>query len=256
MTPLPFIMVAPNGARRTQADHAHLPLSIAEITHTAHACHAAGADALHAHIRDRHGAHSLDAGRYRELLAALAEAVPQMAVQITTESAGVFAPAVQRQLLYTLQPAWASVAVREMLADGDVAATRRLYHWAAEEGVRLQHIAYSVHDLQQLQQHLADGVLPSGRCEVLCVLGQYAPPVAAAVPMLQAFLTAADALPQEREVMVCAFGVAETECLLAAAQAGCSCRVGFENNLHHPDGSLAQDNAARVAQLVAALSAA
>ena len=58
----PFLMVAPNGARRGKADHASLPLTLAETLATARACHAAGADALHLHVRDEAGAHSLDAG--------------------------------------------------------------------------------------------------------------------------------------------------------------------------------------------------
>ena len=71
----PLIMVAPNGARRMKADHPALPLTVAETVETAQACHAAGAGALHLHIRDAEGRHSLDAGHYREALQALRQAV-------------------------------------------------------------------------------------------------------------------------------------------------------------------------------------
>lgn len=71
MTPLPRLMVAPTGARRGKADHPALPVSIPEIVATAVACFAAGARAIHAHVRDAGGLHSLDPGLYRELLAEL-----------------------------------------------------------------------------------------------------------------------------------------------------------------------------------------
>ena len=92
-------MVAPNGARRGKADHPALPITIDDIVATATACHSAGADALHLHVRDEQGAHSLDAGRYLETLAALSSALPDMPVQITTEAAGVFDVATQMKCL-------------------------------------------------------------------------------------------------------------------------------------------------------------
>ncbi len=71
MARLPRVMVAPNGARRTKADHPRLPVAVDEIVSEAKACLEAGATALHAHVRDDQGRHSLDPGRYRELLSAL-----------------------------------------------------------------------------------------------------------------------------------------------------------------------------------------
>jgi len=49
---------------------------------------------------------------------------------------------------------------------------------------------------------------------------------------------------------VCAFGPAEAACVTAAALAGGHVRVGFENNLHEPDGRVAPDNAALVRRAV------
>ena len=43
---LPEIMVAPNGARRTTADHPALPVTIPQTVATAKACFEAGAGAL------------------------------------------------------------------------------------------------------------------------------------------------------------------------------------------------------------------
>ena len=90
---LPRIMVAPNGARRGKADHPALPVTIPEIVACAADCFAAGADGLHAHVRDGAGEHVLDAGLYAELMTELARTVPGMPVQITTEAVGRYTPA-------------------------------------------------------------------------------------------------------------------------------------------------------------------
>ena len=45
---------------------------------------------------------------------------------------------------------------------------------------------------------------------------------------------------------MCAFGRREAACALTAAALGGHIRVGFENNLHLPDGTTAPDNAALV----------
>ena len=244
-------MVAPNGARRGKADHPRLPLSLAEIVETAAACAHAGADAIHAHVRDGYGRHCLDAGLYRELLDELTAATPSLAVQITTESVGQYPPQQQRQLLYDLRPPWASVSLAEMLSDGDTRSARRLYHWAAAEQVRLQHILYSPPEVRRLAQCLADEVVPRQNLQVLFVLGRYHPATDGVPSMLDDFLAAREALSPSVDFMVCAFGKQETACLRAAVAAGGDCRVGFENNLWHEDGSLAADNAERVAAIKA-----
>lgn len=248
-------MVAPNGARRGKQHHPELPVTIEETVQTAERCAAAGADALHAHIRDAQGEHLLDAGVYRELQAAMEAAAGcrEMRLQITTESAGKYNPGEQRQLLYDLQPRWASVALREMLADGDMAAARRLYHWAVEAGILVQHILYAAEQVAQLAAAIRAGIVPGGNVEMLFVLGSYHGD--AALPAhLDGFLAEYRKMPPDltTKFMVCAFGQQETPCLLAAMKAGGDCRIGFENNLHHPDGRLAKDNAERVEQFLAA----
>ena len=84
------IMVAPNGARRTRRDHPQLPLAPDELARTAAECLVAGAGAIHLHVRDGDGTHSLDAGRYRDAIHAVRETAPEMVIQTTTEAAGLF----------------------------------------------------------------------------------------------------------------------------------------------------------------------
>ena len=99
MTPLPRLMVAPNGARHTRNNHPKLPVTLAQTLRTAQACFAAGADGLHMHLRKADGGHLLDAGLYREAVEEMRRILPDMAVQITTEAVGQYAPHAQRHIL-------------------------------------------------------------------------------------------------------------------------------------------------------------
>lgn len=249
----PLVMAAVNGARRDKTHHPALPMTTDEIARDAAACHNAGAYAAHVHVRDATGAHVLDAGLYRELLAEIVSRAPTMAVQITTESAGRYTPDAQRKLLYDLRPSYASASLTEMLSDGDEKSAARLYHWAAENEVRLQHILYRPAEVARLVKLAKDGVVPAAGLSVLFVLGSYAPPVDGTAEMLNPFLRARLDAGLPMSFMACAFGKNETDCLLAAAAAGGDCRAGFENNLYNRDGALARDNAERVAEITALL---
>lgn len=251
--PKPYVMVAPNGARRGTSEHPNLPVTIQAIVKTAEECFAVGANAIHAHVRDACAQHSLDGGLYRELLSALADTVPKMAVQITTESAGKYSANAQRKLLYELQPTWASVSLKEMLSDNDFTSAKRLYYWAHESNMRLQHILYTPQEVQWLVQCIEDNIIPPSNIEVLLVLGEYIGGINGTPSMLPTYLQPYKKLPEMAKFMVCAFGRQETDCLLAAVANGGDCRIGFENNLYHSNGQLANNNAERVCELVDAI---
>ena len=167
------LMIAPNGARRTTADHPALPVTAADLASTARACQLEGATAVHLHVRDDAQGHSLDPDRYRDAMAAIAEQAPGLGLQITTESAGRYQPAEQLACLQALRPAAASVAVREMAADPQVA--QQAYAFADEAGIELQHILYTTACLAQLRAWRSDGLLQPTQNRLLLVLGQYAP---------------------------------------------------------------------------------
>ncbi len=252
MIVLPRIMVAPNGARRGKADHPALPVTIAETVETAVACHAAGAGAIHAHVRDSEGRHVLDAGLYRELIAELARVVPEMIVQITTEAVGRYTPGEQRAVVDQVVPAAVSVALREMVASpADEADAARFYKRCRERDISVQHILYEPAEVARLARLMAAGVIPREGLSVIYVLGRYAANQESDPDDLAGFISAADELPAEPDWMVCAFGRNETAALAAAFRAGGKARVGFENSLWNADGSLASDNAERVAAVAA-----
>lgn len=249
-----LIMVAPNGARRSKADHPALPVTIGEIVETAAGCFAAGARAIHAHVRDGDGQHVLDAGLYRELVAELAARVPAMAVQVTTEAVGRYSPAQQREVLRAVAPAHVSIALREMLADGDTAAARGCYHWARDADIDVQHILYEPAEIGRVAALIGEGVVPGGDLSLLFVLGRYSAGQESDPTDLDPFLAALAQTGLPARFMVCAFGRAETRCLVKAAMVGGDVRVGFENSLWNDDGSLASDNAQRVREIVARLA--
>lgn len=251
---LPRIMVAPNGARRTKADHPALPVTIPETVAAAKAAFAEGAGALHAHVRDAEGRHSLDPGPYRELIAEMRIAVPEMPVQITTEAAGVFGPDAQRDVVRKVVPEGVSVALREMWpGPGDDREARTFYAWTAAAGIALQHILYTPQDARRLLSLVGNVDMPPA-IQCLFVLGSYAPARDGAPEDLAPFLDALRPILPALDWAACAFGGSETACLVAAARSGGKVRVGFENNLLADGGTLAADNATRVRDVRLALS--
>jgi 3-keto-5-aminohexanoate cleavage enzyme len=84
-----MLAVAPNGGRKTKADHPDLPLNADELARTAAECLERGASMIHLHVRDAEGQHCLDPESYRETMARICEAVgDRLVLQITSESLG------------------------------------------------------------------------------------------------------------------------------------------------------------------------
>ena len=235
----PLIMVAPNGARKNKADHPAVPIRCEELAATAQSCFAAGARAFHLHVRDANGDHSLDPQRYHEAIVAIKEAAPEMSVQITTESAGKYDVCAQYACLKAVESKWASISIREM--ERDTATAHKLYTFASEAGIKVQHILYSIEDMKLLQAWYSTGVIPVHLRSVIFVLGRYNPAVSAQVTDLEPFVLALKNM--HLEWMLCAFGPNELAFAVAAVTKGGSIRIGFENNLHMPNGALAENNA-------------
>jgi len=240
-------MVAPNGARKTRTDHPALPLTPGELAATARACGAAGATALHVHVRDVEGRHTLDAAAYRAAVAAV-RAASGLRVQITTEAAGLFDVAAQIDCLREGLAPEASVALREIERAPERLA--EAYRVAEEAGTAVQHILYAPEDLTRLLGHLETGTIPASFNSVLFVLGRYTDGQRSAPEDLEPFLDTLGQAPLDWSV--CAFGPREQDCLLHAIRRGGNVRIGFENNQLAPDGTPWPDNAAAVAALVEA----
>lgn len=255
--PLPstLVTVAPNGARRTKADHPRLPMSDAELAETAAACAEAGAAMIHLHVRDASGAHVLDAGLYRAATQAVEDATAgRMVVQITTEAVGRYAAEAQMQVVRGVRPEAVSLALRELCPDP--AAERGFAVFLAflrRERIWPQYILYDAADVARFVDLMRRGIVAETAPSVLYVLGRYVTSGQSEPADLLPFLGAAgEALPR---FAICAFGRREAACCLAGALLGGDARVGFENNLHLPDGRIAPANDALVRAIAEPLAA-
>ena len=241
-------MVAPNGARLKKKDHPGVPVTVAETVKCAVDCYNAGAHALHAHVRDAEEKHVLDAGLYKELVAELKIAAPDLDVQITTEAVGIYSALDQRKLVKDVAPSYISVAMKEQDIAEDQNAAKAFYHWLQAEKIRVQHILYSAEELQQFLTYLDTGVIPSDDIETLFVMGRYSAGQKSDPSDLDPFLAG---IPSGMDLnwSICAFGDKETDCLLYAAKNGGGIRIGFENNRTNKDLSVAKENAERVTEI-------
>ncbi len=248
-----LIMVAPNGARLGKADAPGVPLTPGELAAEAVACRNAGAAAMHLHVRDEAGRHSLEAAHYREALAAVRAAVGQgMVLQITTEAAGCYRPDAQMQAVRQVRPEAVSIALRELLPEeADTARQREVLaflQWMHAEGIAPQFILYEAGEVARLARLMKQGALPWARLFVLFVLGRYGGEAASA-DMLDGFLDAFQPLRQRAAWMACAFGARQLEVLRHVALRGGHVRVGFENGRDIAPGKAARGNAELVAAL-------
>lgn len=243
------IAVAPNGARKTKADHPAIPIQPEEIARTAAQCRDAGAAMIHLHVRDAEQKHSLDADAYRTAIDAIRREVGNgIVIQMTTEAVGIYRPEEQMAAVRAVRPEAVSLAVRELcVGASDEPRFAEFLAWLHAERIMPQYIVYSAEDVLRFAELRSRGVVPGDRPFLLYVLGRYTPGQKSAPSDLIPFLNAAQG--QELEWAMCAFGRLEGACALTAAALGGHVRVGFENNMLLADGSTAPDNAALVRQI-------
>lgn len=245
------IMVAPNGARRTKADHPALPILPKELGATARACQDAGAGAIHLHVRDEDDRHSLDPERYRAAIAAVEAAAPGMAVQVTTEAAGRFELGVQMASVAALNPACLSMSLSELLREGRDVADRFLLR-VADTGNAIQFILYDPHEIHLFAALWREGALHLRAApRIIVAVGRYVAHQNADLSQYEALHGAlkAERLTDEAVWMSCAFGTGEMACLARTIDDGGHVRVGFENAIVDSTGRPVQDNAERVMQV-------
>jgi len=118
-----LIASAPNGAYKTRAEHAAIPLTAAELAAAAFEALTAGARMLHLHVRDAAGRHTLEAAAYAEAIAAIRARVGgELLLQCTSEAAGIYDAAAQRAAVGDILDLpgvdGISLAVRELAGDG------------------------------------------------------------------------------------------------------------------------------------------
>ena len=249
------LAVAPNGGRKTKADHPALPLSADELARTAAECLERGASMIHLHVRDAEGRHCLDPEAYRAAIASICEAVgDRLVLQITSESLGRYSPAEQRAAVLRTNPEAVSLALRELAPEAaDEKDFGDFLGKLKQMRVHPQIILYTPAEAERLGAMLKQGLIPFDKLSVLYVLGRFALTRTALPRDLLPFL--APEAPRFQAWSVCAFGRRETACVTAAALLGGHARVGFENNLALPSGERAASNADLVGAAAHALEA-
>jgi 3-keto-5-aminohexanoate cleavage enzyme len=249
------VAVAPNGGRKTKADHPALPLTPDELARAAAECLERGASMIHLHVRDAEGRHILDADAYRAAIARISEEVgDRLVVQITSESLGRYSPDEQKAVVLETNPEAASLALREFAREeADEAGFGEFLGRLKQMRIWPQIILYSADEAARLGAMRERGLIPFGSLAVLYVLGRFTLLRAAAPSDILPFL--APDMPRFESWSVCAFGRREAACVTAAALIGGHARVGFENNLFLPDGARAASNAELVGTVSRALEA-
>jgi uncharacterized protein (DUF849 family) len=250
-----IVTVAPNGGRKTKADHPALPLTADELARTAAECLERGASMIHLHVRDKDGGHSLDPEAYRSVIARICEEVgDRLVLQITSESLGRYSPAEQRAAVLRTNPEAVSLALRELAPEKTDEEDFGLFLGKLKQ-MRIwpQIIVYHPDEAERLGAMMKQGLIPFDKLSVLYVLGRFALTRTAIPRDVLPFL--APDMPRFQRWSVCAFGRREAACVTAAALLGGHARVGFENNLTLPTGARAASNAELVAAAVRALDA-
>lgn len=245
------IAAAPNGARKTKADHPQLPVSTAELIETAVTCAEAGASMMHFHIRDTNGRHSLDPEQYRYTLSELDAAVgDRLLLQVTSEAAGIYSQPEQIELMQRLAPHCLSCGLGEFIrAEKDVDSASAFFFELYKAGTLIQYILYSPAEVAWFVSLIRKGVLPGSKHFLLFVFGSYHDRNDSEIESLEEYLLPLKVHPIPYSWMVCGFDRLEFEVAEAAAALGGHIRVGFENNCYRPDESLAGDNSEQVSSM-------
>ncbi len=240
-----MIAVAPNGARKTKAEHSAIPITPAELASTAENCLQAGACMIHLHVRDKEQRHSLDPLLYKEAINAIRSRVgDSLIIQITTEAVGLYQPDEQIEVVKLVKPEAVSIALREFCPDeSHEREAAKFFQWMHRENIAPQYILYDLNDLHQFEAFLQRGLVPGDHHTILLVLGRYTKNQQSDVDDLDPLL---NAIPEKCNWWLCAFGKTESMCMQRVIELGGNCRVGFENNLHLPDGEFAPNNASLV----------
>ena len=243
---LPKIMIAPNGARPKKKDHFEVPVTINEIVETAKSCFNEGAEGIHFHLRDEKGDHILNSEMCLKALNDLQSSVPNMHLQITTETVGRYSPSEMRKLAYEVSPPGISIGIREMIPSRNPSEEDiKLYQALTKDGTKIQHICYDPEDLDLLCDVLNKGKISKDGTWCLFVIGHYSGKVSDPnkIPL---FLNKLNDNNLNADWAVCAFAKEEIDCLKKAVSLGGKIRVGFENSMLMPNGEMAPNNQTKV----------
>src|SRR3546814_8966912 len=78
----------------------------------------------------------------------------RMVIQVTSEAVGIYSPAQQMEMVRAVEPEAVSLAIRELVHDGEEAAARDFLAWLVGAGILPQYIRSEEHtsELQSLMR--------------------------------------------------------------------------------------------------------
>lgn len=219
-----------NGAR-TRAEHPAVPQTPAELAADAIAVRRAGAFAVHVHPRDAGGGQTLAARPCDAAMAAIRAAAPRLPIGLSTAAEIDHDPFARAAAVrsWRQRPDFVSVNLSELGWPGVVRA-------ALHSGIAVEAGLATPADAEELargpftHQVLRALVEVDGGAEEALAIAELIP----------------DGVPQ----LWHGYGPRTWEVIAAAAGAGIDVRVGLEDTLVLPDGSVAADNAELVAAAV------
>lgn len=230
-----LVQAAINGPR-TRADHPAVPVTPAQQAEESRLAVAAGARAIHVHVRDADGRESVAPEDVGAALDAIRAACPGVPVGVST-GAWIVRDATRRLALieaWEVLPDYASVNVHE---DGAVALMRAL----SDRGVGIEAGVWDARSAIAFRGESAAG-------ECLRLLLEPAGGAGDVVANLGAMESALAGLGCP--VLLHGAGPSTWPMIELAARRGYDTRVGLEDTLELPDGSIAGGNAALVAAAV------
>ncbi|WP_341864932.1 3-keto-5-aminohexanoate cleavage protein [Micromonospora chersina] len=219
-----------NGGR-LRAEHSAVPLTPGQLAADAVRCAEVGVAAVHVHPRDERGAESLDPAVIAAAVTAIRAARPGLPVGVSTGAWIAPEPAdrVAAVRAWTVLPDFASVNAHE---PGAAAVAAALH----ERGVMVEAGLWTVAAVDAWRRW----PVPTGRVLVECL----AEPVDVALADAAAILAALPTDPPP--VLLHGEGPATWPVLAEAVRRGLDTRIGLEDTLVLPDGSVAPDNPALV----------
>lgn len=231
-----MIKAALNGGR-TRAEHPAIPITPEELAASAKESVAAGAVAIHFHVRGTDGRESLEGADVARAITAVRTAIPGTPVGVST-GAWILKDAALRHEKISRWNVWPDFASINFKEEGAAALAELLL----SRGVPIE---AGLSDLAGTDVFLRSGF--ASRCLRL-LIEPFESSVAAALKTLD---TIESALTKASVKLPCVFhGLNQTawDLIDEAAARGYDTRVGFEDVLTMPDGSPAPSNAALVSE--------
>jgi uncharacterized protein (DUF849 family) len=232
------IKAALNGGR-TRAEHPHIPITPEELAASAKESVAAGAGAIHFHVRGADGRESLDPDDVARALTAVRAAIPGTPVGVSTGAWILRNAALRHQTVsrWKVLPDFASVNFKE---DGAQSLAELLF----SRGVPIE---AGLSDLTGTQIFLESGLAP--RCLRLLV-EPLEPSKEAALTTLEQIEAALSAANVKLPFFFHGLNETAWDLIDIAASRGYNTRIGFEDILTLPDSAAAPSNAALVSEAV------